>query len=553
QRFLAERQILADLSHPNIAHLLDGGALEDSESGASFPYLVMEYIEGQPIDIYCAERRLPVRQRLELFATVCSAVHFAHQKLIVHRDLKPGNLLVTADGVPKLLDFGIAKLLTADDPSAQGQTRYARAPMTPDFASPEQFLGEPVSTASDIYALGVLAHHLLTGRSPYHVAGPELTELSRAVCTQDPEPPSERVEDGADSRFAESPQDLRRALRGDIDAILLKALAKDPMDRYASAADLADDIQRHLGGLPVRARGDHFRYVASRWLRRRRGWVAAVLLVLMSLAGGAGVALQQARVATQERARAEQRLDDIRRLSNDFLFDFHDAIADLPGSTAARDMVVRRALTYLELLAAEPDAEPTLLLELADAYARIGDVQGQPGKASLGDTGGALASYRRAVELLDALEGHIDRSTVDLRRLATTRRIGQLLELRGDAAAAEEALRGALALAEELRPALDDAADQELADLEVSEIWVALGRQHYNARRLEEAKAAYAEALEIRRRRVESSPDQLIWRERLASVYFRAGEPLPPDQLIRGAFDPAPPDFQGFGVGRFGL
>ncbi|MEO1084915.1 MAG: serine/threonine-protein kinase, partial [Acidobacteriota bacterium] len=306
QRFLAERQILADLSHPNIAHLLDGGALEDVDSGDSVPYLVMEYIEGQPIDVYCAKRKLPIRERLELFATVCSAVYFAHQKLIVHRDLKPGNILVTADGVAKLLDFGIAKLLTDDETSTDGQTRFARAPMTPDFASPEQFLGEPASTASDIYSLGVLAHYLVTGHSPYRTAGPGLAELSRAACTQDPERPSDRAVQAARvdpgrtpatrSDFGESPRELRRALRGDVDAILLKALAKDPMGRYASAADFAEDIQRHLDGLPVRARGDHFRYVASRWLRRRRGWVAAVLLVLLSLAGGAGVALQQARV-----------------------------------------------------------------------------------------------------------------------------------------------------------------------------------------------------------------------------------------------------------------
>ncbi|MEM1176865.1 MAG: protein kinase [Acidobacteriota bacterium] len=528
QRFLDERQILAHLAHPNIAHLLDGGALEDPEQSLDVPYLVMEYIEGEPIDTYCASERLPFRDRLKLLATVCSAVHFAHQKLIVHRDLKPGNILVTADGAPKLLDFGIAKLLNPDQTPAEGRTRAAQAPMTPEFASPEQFLGEPASTASDIYSLGVLGHYLLVGHSPYRTVGPTLAELSRVVCTQDCETPSNRLDDVPDGGlegFAESADELRRRLSGDIDAILLKALAKDPMARYASAADLALDIERHLDGLPVRARGDHFPYVASRWLVRRRGWVAAGALVLLSLAGGVGVALQQARVATQERARAEQRFNDVRRLANDFLFDFHDAIADLPGSTEAREMVVSRAFTYLELLADAKNNEPGLRLELADAYVRVGDVQGQPGKASLGDTRGALHSYQKALAMLDALDGSVEPQVVDGRRVVALRRIGQLLRLQGDAPAAEQTLRDGLELADELRPKLTEPADLERLDLESSEIWVALGRLLYNARRLEEANDAYASALEIRRRRVGGDPDNLIWRNRLAAAYTRAGDP----------------------------
>ena len=531
QRFLDERQILAGLAHPNIGRLLDGGTFRAAPSKASkgdeIPYLVMEYIEGEEIDRFCAQRRLPLKDRLELLATVCSAVHFAHQNLVVHRDLKPSNILVMEDGTPKLLDFGIAKLLKDDQTPMAGRTRSARAPMTPDFASPEQFLGEPASTSSDIYSLGVLAHHLLTGQSPYRTVGPTLAELSRVVCTQEPALPSGLVTERVEG-FAEKPAELKARLRGDVDAILQKAMAKDPMRRYASAADLALDIKRHLDGLPVRARGDHFPYIASRWLRRRRGWVIGAALVLLSLAIGLGVALQQAQVAKKERARAEKRFDDVRQLANDFLFDFHDAIADLPGSTAAREMVVSRALTYLEVLSEESEDDDTLRLELADAYLRIGDVQGEPGGASLGDTSGALRSYRRAAGLIRSLAGDTDQAALDLRELRTLRRIGQLQALQGDTAFAEETFRQALKLADGLRSSLGEPADDSQLSTELQEgaadVWLALGRLLYNERRLPESTDAYGRALDIRRALVSRHPADSGMQASLAGVYMRVGE-----------------------------
>ncbi len=370
RRFQTERQILARLAHPGIARLYDGGSTEDG-----LPYFVMELVEGLPIDRWCAARRLGVEERLELFRSVCAAVQHAHQSLVIHRDLKPSNILVTPAGVPKLLDFGIAKVLVPGS-EAEGATATGFALMTPDHASPEQVAGAALTTASDVYALGILLVELLTGRLP------RLAEPGR-------EPERLSV---TDPRLA-----------GDLDTIAAMALRYEPERRYPSVERLADDVRRHLAELPVSARPDTLVYRASTFVKRNRMGVAAAALVLVTLVAGLVTTAWQARRAEAERARAERRYTDLRRLTSTVLFDYHDAIEALPGSTPVRERLVKDALSYLRNLELEAAGDRTLSRELAAAYLKVGDVQGRPYASNLGDAAGAERSYGAALALLDRL------------------------------------------------------------------------------------------------------------------------------------------------------
>jgi tetratricopeptide (TPR) repeat protein len=362
-RFRRERQILAALEHPNIARLLDGGATADG-----LPYLVMEYVEGTPIDVYCRERALPVSVRLRLFLDLCDAVQYAHRNLVIHRDIKPANVLVTRDGVAKLLDFGIAKLTSDEMPGDATVTRL----MTPDYASPEQLAGRPVSTASDVYSLGVLLFELLTGTRPF--AGKTRTDATEA-----PRP---------------STVGAMRALRGDLDRIVLMALDPDPQRRYGSVDKFADDLRRFLDGHPVSARGASLPYRAAKFIRRNKLVAAALAVMLLAIVTAFAITLRQKRIA-------ERRFEEVRSLARSMVFELHDAIAKLPGSTPARELLVRRALQYLDTLAAESARNTALEMELAAAYERVGDVQGMPYRPNLGDSAGALASYRKAIAIAD--------------------------------------------------------------------------------------------------------------------------------------------------------
>ena len=431
QRFRAERQILANLDHPNIAHLIDGGRSDDGT-----PYLVMEYVNGVPINDYCEAHGLPVSARLKLFCDVCSAVHFAHQRLVVHRDLKPSNILVDVKGQVKLLDFGIAKLLDPALLDASGQSianpTVANA-MTPAYASPEQIKGEPITTASDVYALGVLLYRLLTGKSPYKNDTTHPLELAKEIVDTDPERPSTIVTRPESLRPTERSIDaqkvmrtldtkrLRRELRGDLDNIVLMALRKDAARRYASAEQLADDVRRHLDDLPVRARADTWGYRSQKFLSRNRWSAGFVALGCAGLIGGIAATTYQAKIAREAQARSEILFADVRKLANSYLFEVHDAVKNLPGATPVREMLVRNSVAYLDRLARDASDAPGLTAEIASGYDKLGDVQGAWRSANLGDTKGAEISFRKAIALREQAVSQLNNAKDNSERLAMQR------------------------------------------------------------------------------------------------------------------------------------
>ena len=318
-RFRRERQILAALDHPNIARLLDGGTTEDDIS-----YLVMEYVAGKPLTEYCDERKLSITDRLRLFCAVCSVVQYAHQNFVIHRDLKPSNILVTAAGDVKLLDFGIAKLLDTDSAFMISEATTEVPLMTPEYASPEQIQGMPVTTASDVYALGIVLYELLTGHFPYRFKDRSLPEVLRVICEQEPEPPSRAVSriatrtgsggtpstvspDSVSRTREGKPEKLRARLRGDLSDIALMALRKDPRLRYGTVEQLSGDIQRHLEGRPVHARKATLTYRAGKFIRRYKTGAAVAAILLLTLLGGILATTRQASIARKE-ARDKRRL-----------------------------------------------------------------------------------------------------------------------------------------------------------------------------------------------------------------------------------------------------
>ena len=430
RRFRDERRILAQLDHPNIARLLDGGTSPDGR-----PYFVMEHIEGLPLDRYADAHGLDVRRRVELFLPICDAVQHAHRNLVVHRDLKPPNILVTADGRPKLLDFGIAKLLDADG-VAERTVTVVRL-MTPDYASPEQVRGEVITTAADVYALGVVLYELLSGRRPFDLPNHTPEERARTITHQDPPPPSTRA--GADRQ---------RALRGELDNIVSMALRNEPSRRYASVEQLARDLRAHLEGRPVQAQRDTLTYRAAKFVRRNRVGVAASAAVFLSLVAGIAAATWQARVARAERARAELRLADVRRLANTLIGEVDDAIKDLPGATRARKLVATEGLKYVDRLAREAEGDVQLQKQLAYAYLTIGQIQGGDSGPSLGDWTGALASHRRAAALYAAPAAAAPDDIELQERLATCHvRVASLLGRSGDQEGAMASLTQAVGIA----------------------------------------------------------------------------------------------------------
>jgi len=544
RRFRNERQIMASLDHPNIARLLDGGTTEDGR-----PYFVMEFIEGQRIDHYCDEHKLSTHDRLQLFCDVCSAVEYAHQHLVVHRDLKPGNILVTKECVPKLLDFGIAKLLEPElfFETLDEDTAASLKPMTPEYASPEQIRSEPITTSSDVYSLGVLLYRLLTGHSPYPGECRSRYEVARNVTDTEPQRPSlvigrcgevnrgdgERVTltpELVSSTRDGNPQLLRRRLSGDLDNIVLKALRKEPAQRYASVEQLSEDIRRHMKGMPVSARKDTVSYRTGKFISRHRGGVVASALIFLVMLGGVLVISRQAHIARVQKEIAERRSNDIRKLSEALIFELDDSIRDIPGATAARKLLVNNAVQYLDELAREGSGDPSPQRELAIAYQKLGDVQGNPVLPNIGDGNGAVESYRKAVAIHEALAAADPANQEEQYALAISHRLlGFLLLTREDLPGALENARRALAAVEPMAKGPD--SDRQIFD-ELGNVYKLLGDIEggngptANLADISSALEHHRKAMEIAVESAKKHPEDADIRMALAGLDVRIGDDL---------------------------
>ncbi len=508
-QFRQEERILAALNHPHIARLYGAGV---SEGGV--PYFVMEYVAGERLEEYCMLRQLGVRERLMLFRKLCSAVAYAHQRLVIHRDLKPGNIRVTPEGEPKLLDFGIARLLGDETAAPTEAGASLAALMTPDYASPEQIRGETMTTASDVYSLGVILYQLLTGEKPYSLTNQGPDEIARTITQTAPLLPSAVK------------ANERRSLRGDLDHIVMKAMNKEPAARYLSAAELSDDLQRHLTGRAVQARPATWRYLSGKFIRRHKLPVAAAIIIVLTLLAGIIATSREARRAERQRARAEQRFNDVRQLANALMFPLHDAIEDLPGSTPARALIVKEAIKYLDSLAQEAQDDPSLQRELVDAYIRVGNVQGNPNNANLGDTAGALRSYSQAQKIAEQLLAAQPADAAARRSLAMAKeKMGDLFTSTGDPAGAVASTRASLDIFRSLAQAAPASipAQQTLA---ISQIKMGdvLGNPNFpNAGDWSGALENYRASLERLRALDQTAPGDLKTRRFLGLVHERIG------------------------------
>ncbi len=534
-RFERERQILSALDHPNIARLIDAGQTEDG-----VPYFIMEFVDGLPLHEHCDARRLTIPERLDLFTQVCSAVHHAHRNLVVHRDIKPRNILVTRDGVPKLLDFGIAKILNPGmSPLVELPTGAGLQLMTPEYASPEQVRGEAVTTAADVYSLGVVLFELLTGHRPFRLKTRVPAEVERVVCLEDPQRPSEaisRIEEelveitGPDGKTTSAStatitpesvskarggglQKLRRVLEGDLDTIVLKALRKEPQRRYTSAQELADDIRRHLRGDPVIARPDTFAYRASKFMRRHRGAVSAAALSALALVSGSAGVAWQASVARAERNKAfeaqhkaDRRADEIRKIANDVLVAFPDTLARIDGSTEARELLVNWGLSYLKRLQDEMGDNPELIDDLALGYQKVGEVRSSIRNPSRSGVGTALEYFETALRLrrqqVAAEPGNVESE----RKLAgVLLLLGDEHRQAGEFSAAKAHYHESLNIWEQLNalPTFDAGDQRGLAVALAAD-----GDMRFKDRDLDGAALAFERSVSLRRQLLANAPEQ---------------------------------------------
>lgn len=487
-RFRRERQILANLQHASIAQMLDGGSTEEG-----LPYFVAEHVEGTPIDQYCEQHELSVDGRLELFAQVCDAVQYAHRSLVVHRDLKPGNILITEDGAPKLLDFGIAKLLGPDHGGVT-LTHSGIEFRTPEAASPEQILGGPITTASDVYSLGALLYLLLTGHNPHTLDGSSRQEVEQAVCDRLPARPS-RV----------APEDRRRKLRGDLDNIVLTALRKEPDRRYGSVQELAEDIRRYLASLPVRASGDAWSYRFGKLVRRHTlafGATAVVLLLILLFGVVSFVLLNR---TERERQRAER--------VSDFLVEL--LTLPSPGESRGEDLTVREALDagrerIFEGLEGEPELRAELLHTMARAYQSLG-------------------LYEDAASLFT--------EAVELRREHPGKEHSLLAESLHGLAGAKQALGDEQATAALLREALAiQRTEQNVDHPEYAKGLNNLAIHLEDRGDLEEAERLHREALALKRKQLApEDPEIAVSLHNLAGVLSLQGDHAEAETLFRRA------------------
>ena len=456
ERLRRERRLLAQLEHPHIARLLDGGEVSFDDDEIDVPYLVMEYVEGQPITTYYRDRHASVADRLSGFLQVLDSVAYAHRRFLLHRDLKPANILVTSGGQAKLLDFGVAQLLTdgADDPDRDAQA----VGLTPAYASPEQLAGRPLSVESDVYSLGVVLFEILADRHPYATSASTTVDVVRAAGTTAAAPPG---------------------IAADLDAIVACAMHQDPALRYRSVEAFADDLARYIAGRPVDARPSTVWYRSRRFVGRHRWETAATLVLIAALAAGvAGTAY--------EAHRANRRVQELRQLAGSLLFQLHDAIESLPGSTAARELLVRTSAEHLDRLAEDAGTDKALLLDMAASYERLAKLQGGPSAGHIGKPADAIASYGKALAIYGRiLAAHGDERDVLIRTATCWKNLGRLQELTGDATSATGSLQQALSAAE--RAARFDAQPpvelldtySTLGDLELDVGDPALALDHY--------------------------------------------------------------------------
>ena len=512
-RFHAERQILADLDHPNIARLLDGGVTEEGQ-----PYLAMEHVDGAPITEHCAERQCSLEERLGLLRTVSEALHHAHQNLVVHRDLKPANILVTPDGTVKLLDFGIAKLLSEEDrPYARPLTRTGERPMTPEYAAPEQVTGDAVTTATDIYQLGVLAYELLTGTRPFQIETRSLSEIERAIVGTDPTKPSTAVtedpssDETASHQLPSSTGQWRRQLQGDLDTIVLKALRKEPERRYASAEAFAEDLNRYLSEQPVKARPATWRYRFRKFARRHRWGVAGAAAAVALIAVFAVALINQRSVALEERDEAQlqaEKAEEAVRFMTD-LFESNDPFQENGETVTARELLERGE---------------ERIGELRDRPAIQAELLGAMGSAHRG-----LGNYGVADSLLrEALER--SRETLGERHSTTAALLGKLgcaLRYQGQYAAADSITRKALAIRQE---ELGERHPSTAATLNN------LGLVLRNQGRYAAADSVYRKALSIRQKELgERHPRTATTLNNLGLVLRNKGQYATADSVLRRA------------------
>jgi eukaryotic-like serine/threonine-protein kinase len=488
RRFIAERQILASLNHPNIATLLDGGLTEDGQ-----PWFALEYVKGSPIDKYCNNHQLNLKQRLDLLLKVCDAVQTAHQKLIIHRDLKPSNILITDDGRVKLLDFGIAKVLNRDDLFSESAplTRTGLLPLTPAYSSPEQIRGNPISTASDIYQLGIILYELLTGIRPYEVSGRTPSEIEQIICETLPERPSTAVTKLTDSeskngnllsRFPHSwqnnPDQLRKRLRGDLDTIVMKTLRKEPGRRYESAEQLAADIRHYLAGRPVTAHPDSRSYRAGKFIRRHKtGFTATIIIILMLIGYAASITYhsQQTQVALRqaetETAKAEQ--------VTDFLLSLFEASdpAETLGDTVTARVLLERGVHHAEALDEQPEVQAQMFDLTGQVYSRLGN-------------------YNQAIDLLNRALSIRNREfgEEDITTASTKVQLATIMHKSGNYENAEPLLREALSTQRQLL-----SSDHP----EVASTLSTLGGVLMGTGKYEEAESLLRQALQIQRRSFE--------------------------------------------------
>jgi hypothetical protein len=367
-RFRQERAILAGLEHPYIARLLDGGAGPNQQ-----PFLVMEFVEGLPLNDWCQQNNPPLNTRIALFQKICEAVEYAHRNMVVHRDLKPGNILVSPEGTPKLLDFGIAKIL--EGPGADlTLTALGFQPMTPDYAAPEQVLSQSITAATDVYALGAVLYEMLTGALPHKFTENTPLGWAQAICEQP----------------VAAPSTLNRRLAGDLDNIILKAMRKEPARRYGSVAELAEDLRRFLEHLPITARPETALYKTAKFIRRNRAAVAVAAVAVIGLIGTSLYALAQAREATR-------RFNDVRVLAKSFLFDLNDELAKVPGNTNAQAMLLSTATQYIDKLAESAASDPSILDDAATGYYRLSRAIGGSSSNNLGRRTESVRYLEKAV------------------------------------------------------------------------------------------------------------------------------------------------------------